>query len=445
MRRGDSERELEASSSSESETLEGVVGGSAPPPRRALTLFDAVNLVVGAIVGADVYIVAALGAQLLGPAALLVWALAGLMALALAMAFAQCAMARPRVGGSYAYVRAAFGPFLGFMVGWSLYLAQLVAGAVFVGALVRYVGVLLPGLSRTGEVLASVAFVVFTTATNYVGVRTAGTVNDLLTVGRVLPFVAFVLLGVPWGLSHGETAIEHVSTLVPLRWEALGTALALVFWAYAGFEVVTLPAREVRHPRRTLPLALGLGMLVVMALYILVNAVTIAVLPQPALAASTAPLVDAARVLFRDLALSESLGVALMGVGAVLSIGGVAEATTLGTSRLAHTLARDGYLPAGMARMHHRFRTPSRAIVFQGVVVLVLSLVFAVEDLVVASVAYLSLTYLATGLAAQRLATRYPWRRLRGPLGLIVPPAAVASSLLLATVSLASIGPETVV
>jgi amino acid transporter len=89
-----------------------------------LTLFDVTNLVVGAIIGADIYVASALGAGLLGPFSLIVWVLAGIMAVVIALCFAQCAALLPKVGGPYAYAHAAWGTFAGFIVGWSLWLAS---------------------------------------------------------------------------------------------------------------------------------------------------------------------------------------------------------------------------------------------------------------------------------------------------------------------------------
>ena len=106
--------------------------------KQTLGLFDVINLVIGTIVGADIYIAAAFGAGLLGPASLLAWVLAGIMALLIALCFAECSSLTPRVGGPYAYAREAFGDFTGFMVGWSLIIASWAAIAVFPLAFVAY-------------------------------------------------------------------------------------------------------------------------------------------------------------------------------------------------------------------------------------------------------------------------------------------------------------------
>ncbi|MDI3280244.1 MAG: amino acid permease, partial [Bacillota bacterium] len=110
--------------------------------RGQLGLWDVTALVVGAVVGADIYVGSALGARYLGPAALAAWAAGALVAWGVALALARCAMLAPRVGGSYAYAREAFRPAVGFAAGWALWLAEWISLAVFPVALTRYLGVL---------------------------------------------------------------------------------------------------------------------------------------------------------------------------------------------------------------------------------------------------------------------------------------------------------------
>ena len=112
-----------------------------------LTLFDVTNLVVGAIIGADIYVASALGAGLLGPFSLVAWVVAGVIAIVIALCFAQCSALLPKVGGPYAYARAAWGPFAGFIVGWSLWLAEWISLAVFPVAFTQYLMFFFPGLN----------------------------------------------------------------------------------------------------------------------------------------------------------------------------------------------------------------------------------------------------------------------------------------------------------
>src|SRR3989344_3240340 len=105
---------------------------------KQLTMFDVTNLVVGGIVGADIYIAASFGSGLLGPASLIAWIVAGVFAIIVALTFGRCAGVVKRVGGPYAYAKHAFGHFSGFMTGWSLWLAEITALSVFPIAFIIY-------------------------------------------------------------------------------------------------------------------------------------------------------------------------------------------------------------------------------------------------------------------------------------------------------------------
>src|SRR5712664_3730805 len=165
------------------------------PPRK-LSTFDVTSLVVGSIIGADVYVATAIGARLVGPASLLVWIVAGVMASVIALSFAYCVMFLPKVGGPYAYVRAVAGPFAGFMVGWGLLLAEWFSLAVFPVAFVQYVVALVPSVSGGEKILLKGAFVALLIMSNVIGVKKAGRVNDFLTIAKLSPLILIVLGGI---------------------------------------------------------------------------------------------------------------------------------------------------------------------------------------------------------------------------------------------------------
>src|SRR6266849_11189700 len=161
-----------------------------------LNTFDVTSLVVGSIIGADVYIATAIGARLIGPSSLLAWILAGAMAMVIALSFSYCVMILPKVGGPYAYVRAVAGPFAGFMVGWGLLLAEWFSLAVFPVAFVQYFVALVPGVSDGGKILLKAAFIALVIVSNVVGIKKAGRVNDVLTIAKLNPLILIVLGGI---------------------------------------------------------------------------------------------------------------------------------------------------------------------------------------------------------------------------------------------------------
>jgi APA family basic amino acid/polyamine antiporter len=163
------------------------------PPKK-LSLFDVTNLVIGAIIGADIYVASSFGAGFPGPFSLVVWMVAGLIAIVIALCFAQCAMMLPKVGGPYAYATRALGPFAGFIVGWSLWLAEWISLAVFPLAFTRYLMFFIPNLDVVSQSLVKVLFVAFLAVTNIVGVRAAGKINDALTLLKLAPLFSLLSL-----------------------------------------------------------------------------------------------------------------------------------------------------------------------------------------------------------------------------------------------------------
>lgn len=414
----------------------GVVGMAAQEPgkepRPVLTLFDATSLVIGAVIGADIYVAASLGAGMLGPAILVAWAIAGAIAGLIALSFAQCAAIIPRSGGSYAYTREALGHPAGFFAGWALYVAELVGIAIFPVAFVRYLTFFVPALTAAEAALAKVAFVAFLVITNIVGTRAAGKVNDALTIAKLGPLLVLIVLGLALVVVRPAVAAANVRPFAPLGWAGLGGGIVLAFWAYAGFELAVLPGAEVVDAPRTLPVAMVVGMAAATAFYLLVNTVVTVAVPSPTLAASVAPLATALEaILLLLLVPFWPLGGALMALGAILSISGADESAMLGTSRLSYAMAADGYLPRVFARLHPRYGTPYWGIIVQGLVALVASLVGGLRSLIELSVFFLSLAYLATILSAMRLARRQPERRLSVPGARLIPLLGIGGSVYL--------------
>ncbi len=373
-----------------------------------LNTFDVTSLVVGSIIGADVYVATAIGARLVGPSSLLAWVLAGAMAMVIALSFSYCVMILPKVGGPYAYVKEVAGPFLGFIVGWGLLLAEWFSLAVFPVAFTQYFLALDPGIDDLGKAVLKAVFIAIILVTNLVGIKAAGRVNDVLTVAKLSPLLLIVLGGFAFvALQPGQFA----GNLVPFFTgdvSAFGRALVLIFWAYAGFELSTLPTDEVIQPRKTIPRAILMGMVIVIAFYFLTNFFVIGTVGSGALGASSSPLVDAARATFSSPALLTSVIVLVVGVGALLSITGADESGTVGTSRLAYAMSIDGLLPEVFSRKQKRSHTPYLGLIILCVTAYVASLMGTLADLISSAVFLLAFVYFATCLSTIFLERNHP-------------------------------------
>src|SRR5207302_834380 len=261
--------------------------------RAELGLFDFTLLVVGAIVGADVYVVAAMGSAQLGPAQIVAWLAAGLIAAIIGLAFVQCAAIKPEVGGTYAYARDAFGPLPGFLAGLALYLGEWIALPVFPLAFVGYLSTFLPDAPAFAVRSLAGGLVVLITAVNLFGVRVGARVNDVLTIAKLVPLAFLVLVGGIFAATHAAELGPRVSPFAPLGWNGFGAAVVVIFWAYAGFELAVLPAAEVKTPRRTLPRGLVAGMAIATVFYLLTSTAVVIALPWQESAKSSRPLADA--------------------------------------------------------------------------------------------------------------------------------------------------------
>ncbi len=383
--------------------------------RPTLSAFDFTLLVISGVIGADVYVVSGLGARLMGPGQLIVWLVAGVMSALIVVAFVQCAAIYPHVGGSYAYARAAFGPFAGFVTGWVLFLGEWIALPVFPLAFTTYLAYFVPLHGWLARLLVKAALIAVITGVNLVGARSSGRLNDVLTVAKIAPLALLVVLAAVFIVARPGTAHAHLTPFLPLGLGGFGSATLLIFWAYAGFEIAVLPAGEVKSPGRTLPLGLVIGMSIATAFYMLTAIAVTVALPWQSAAASPRPLADALNAVLTALGLPGDWGAAVMAAGALVSIAGVYTVFTLSVARLSYAMASDGLFPPPFARLHHRFGTPWVGLLLQAVWALLGASVLDLSGLIAGSVVFLGLCYVMTAAAAIKLVRMSPERALHIP------------------------------
>src|SRR5512137_2480827 len=182
--------------------------------RKELSYFDLTSIVVGSIVGADIYIASALTAGLLGPAALLVWIVAGACATVIALVFAYCSYYVPCVGGPFAFVSEAFDDFFGFLTGWSIWIAELISLPVFAIAFTKYLQYFIP-LDFYQQILIKGMFLFLLTYVNIRGVKAAGRVNDVLTIIKLVPLIILIIVGFGFFLIHPEVPTANYIPFAP--------------------------------------------------------------------------------------------------------------------------------------------------------------------------------------------------------------------------------------
>ena len=340
--------------------------------RRSIGTFALAAGIVNITIGAGIFRLPADMAATLGataPVAYLLCAIAmGLIVICIAEAGSRVSL----TGGPYAYVEVAFGPFVGFLAGFLLWMLMTFVMAAVATVLVGNLGVLLPVVaSRQASIAVLVAIYAAFAAVNILGVERGARLNSALTIAKILPLLLLIAGGtfaiVPGNLSAGE----------PPALGTLARSSILLIFAFAGVESALVPSGEVKDAARTVPRAILIAMAATTILYAGLQFVAQGVL-GPALATSTsAPLAEAAGVALGGWART------LLLVGAVVSMLGHAGAMILATPRALFAFARDGFLPSGLARLHPVHRSPVVAIVVQCAIVLALAVTSTFERLAI--------------------------------------------------------------
>lgn len=339
---------------------------------RELGASHAASIVVGVVIGSGIFLVPAEMMQAAGSARLvyLAWIVGGIFSFFGAVTYAELGAMKPQAGGEYVYIRDAYGPLAGFLTGWTwtvivkpTSLAAISTGIVRILAnfpSLSFLSVHLGNSPIAWGQLVAIGFVIFVSVVNYVGVRRAGNFQLAFTILKIVLIV--VIAGLAFS-SHGDWG--HFAQRYPGATGGITgffAALAAALWAYDGWSDVNMVAEEVRDPERNLPLALIGGLLVIGALYMLVNAAVQYAMPAAFVAQSSSPMSDAVKASFLGAAAAVVVSAAMV-ISLTTSLNGVA----MSGSRMAFAVARDGNFFSSLAKVHPRFHTPHVAILVQAI------------------------------------------------------------------------------
>ncbi len=366
---------------------------------RGLGAWAAMAIVVGTMVGTGIFLKPAEMAREGRSVAVVfaAWVAGGLLSLFGALSFAELGAAIPEAGGEYAYLRRGFGPVWGFLFGWMLSIVGRPASAASIAAgLLRFGGFLLPAVAAPiftwhtslpwigrpydfvftwAQPLAVVAIVLMTFI-NYLGVRLGGQVQVVLTFLKIVGVLAVVVFG--FAVSRGSGTHFQPLMPAPLGLSTFGgflAALAAALWAYDGWEDLNLVGSEVQNPHRNFPRALVGGVLCVGLIYILFSAVCFYVLPFGAVTASAHVASDVVES-FGGRSAAQWITVAM-----IISALGSLNSSILSGARVPYAMARDGIFFRVADGIHPKFRTPGRALIFQGVLTSLMALTGTFEEL----------------------------------------------------------------
>jgi APA family basic amino acid/polyamine antiporter len=379
---------------------------SQEPPQllRALGLWETTAIVMGIMIGTAIFIVPAEVTRAVGSprAALAVWGAGGLLSLFGALSFAEMAAMLPQAGGQYVYLREAYGALVSFLCGWTFFLAVQTGGiSVLAVGFAEFLGEFFP-LSFWQQRAAAAASIALFTAINYRGVREGGALQSVLTGLKVGAIAAFIILG--YVLVHGSPGgVPSLPAPTGSSFVAsFGVAMVAVLWAYEGWNTCTFAAGEVERPQRNLPLALILGTLAVLVIYLGLNLIYYHVLPLADVARSPRVGADAAVRVFGH------TGSYLVTLVIIISTLGSLNGSILAAPRVYYAMAQDGLFFRWCAAVHPRFHTPHLALVLQGIWAILLVAMGTYEQLFTYVIFVGWVFYALTGLAVVVLRRKQP-------------------------------------
>lgn len=331
---------------------------------RSIGRWALAGLVINCIIGSGIFGIPAELTRRLGRASPLAMIAAGLAMATIMVSYAEVASQFSEAGGSYLYVRTAFGRFAGLQIGWFWLLSVLGGGAASANLFITYLAGVFPvaghGWARAAILTALIAIPV---AANYRGVRAGADVSSVLTVAKLAPLGVLIALGV-WRFGHAAQMI-HPAEISGSSWTSWAEAMLLVSFAYQGFEDAVVPAGEVKNPRRSVPFAIFTGLIVCMAAYTLLQFVVVATIGSQA---SDRPLGAVAAVLLGP------GGETFLAVAVMLSAYGYISASILNAPRLGSAFAENGDGPTPLGNLHPRYHTPGRAILLYAALLWLLAL-----------------------------------------------------------------------
>jgi basic amino acid/polyamine antiporter, APA family len=377
---------------------------------RALGVRALAANIVNTIVGSGIFVLPAVVAAILGPAAMLAYLICAALVALFGLCFAEVGSRVHVSGGAYAYVEAAFGPYVGFSAGLLLGCAQMAASAAVATIFVGSLSALVPGGGGAASRSMMLILLYATLAiVNVRGVRTGARLMELITAAKLVPLVLLIVAGM---------FALHPSYL---KWQGfppvadIGRASLVLMFAFTGVEGPLTSSGEVSNPARTVPRAVLLGLSTVALLYAGLQIVSQGVL-GPALATIT----DAPLGAVAERALGGP-GRTLIILAAIVSTLGYVSGDMLATPRLLFAFARDGLLPARLGTVHARFRTPHVAIITYAAASCTLAVSGSFRMLAVLSAVGILLVDLACCLAVLKLrrsteAANAPFRVPGGPI-----------------------------
>lgn len=329
---------------------------------RNLGLWGIWMLVVNGLIGAGIFGLPSGAAALAGEYSILIYAFCAVLILPVILCFAELGSYFRGTGGPITYGRLAFGPFIGFQGGWLYYLARLISFSANTVLLTDSIAYFLPIAGAGSGRLVSLSIVCLGLS----AINVLGSLESIrsMTVFTVIKFTVLILLPIGGFIILGADVIPRFDSPIPPTSD-LGSAALLLIYAFVGFEGAVVPAGEAKRPERDMPLGLLLGLGGVTILYMLIQLVSQAAIPD--LASTKTPLLDASAALFGN------SGAVILMIGVAASVIANLIGSMFSATRVTYALSLENSLPAWFGKVHPRFLTPANSVIFFGVSAFLLS------------------------------------------------------------------------
>jgi basic amino acid/polyamine antiporter, APA family len=378
--------------------------------------------IVGFTIGAGIFALPAIVGVQLGAFAVFGYLFCGVMLAAIMLCYAEIGSRVTTTGGSYAYVEAAFGKFAGFIISWVyLFGWSVLADAALMNIVADSLAVIYPAflnpIIRGVFIFVLLAFMVWV---NIRGAKQGVAVIKILTIIKLLPLLGIILFGIS-KMDTANLVWDHLPSVT-----TFGDTALILFFAFAGFESALGASGEIKNPKRTVPLGIFFGGMLVLVVYMLLQMVTQGVLGADMVNYKKAPLAAVAERIIGP------VGGTLLLITAAISCFGAVSADVMNTPRILFAGAKAGVFPKVLGKVHPKFLTPTWAIVTLGVMIFILSIAGGFKQLAILASAAILLIYLAVILSTIKLRQQKQdagEKTFKVPGGLIVPIIAIAAIL----------------
>jgi amino acid transporter/nucleotide-binding universal stress UspA family protein len=339
------------------------------PLKRSLGLYSATMVSVGSMIGGAIFVLAGTVFKISGPSATLAILLAGVATLMTSFSFAEFSTFVPEAGGGYSYVRAVFGnKFIGFFTGWILWIGYALSASLFAIGFGSFLHYFIPFLP---EIIGSVILIVYLTSNQISGIKNSALLqNTIVTI-----FVSILVVYIIYGFKFAD--FKNVTPFFSQGFAPMFQAMSILYMTYIGFDAVTTLGEEVKNPKKTIPLAIMISMVVVLIVKTLAFFIGSAILNVQTITAQNAGdfMINTAKVI------GGPFGGYIFAAAGILATLSCMNTSLLASSRTSFALSRDKKLPYFFQSVNPKTQSPIFSIVMASIIILVSTITQNVEEI----------------------------------------------------------------